>query len=112
MASALRETETETSDASAAGRPSRTWRWIAAAAALVIVAVGTLAVVSANGGHDEQQQASGDRSIAVAPKAVSAAPNTSRTSATCDDIAVQPAPLRRRAEGRLVRDVFARARSR
>src|SRR4029077_20845956 len=51
VSSALRETET--ADAPAPGRPSRTWRWIAAAAALVIVAVGTLAVVSANGGHDE-----------------------------------------------------------
>jgi hypothetical protein len=57
VSSALRETET--ADASAPARPSRTWRWIAAAAALVIVAVGTLAVVSANGGHDENQQATG-----------------------------------------------------
>jgi hypothetical protein len=75
VSSALRETEPETVDPPAPGRPSRTWRWIAAAAALVIVAVGTLAVVSANGGHDEQQQASGDRSTALAPKAVSSAPN-------------------------------------
>ena len=73
VSSALRETET--ADAPAPARRSRTWRWIAAAAALVIVAVGTVAVVSANGGHDEQQQAAGDRSTAVAPKAVSAAPN-------------------------------------
>ena len=57
VSSALRETEPETADPPAPGRPSRTWRWIAAAAALVIVAVGTLAVVSANSGHDEQQQA-------------------------------------------------------
>jgi hypothetical protein len=73
VSSALRETET--ADAPAPARPSRTWRWIAAAAALAIVAVGTLAVVSANGGHDEKQQAAGDRSTALAPKAVSAAPN-------------------------------------
>jgi hypothetical protein len=75
VSSALRETEPEIADAPAPGRPSRTWRWIAAAAALVIVAVGTLAVVSANGGHDEEQQAAGDRSTTLAPKAVSAAPN-------------------------------------
>ncbi len=75
VSSALRETEPATADPPAPARPSRTWRWIAAAAALVIVAVGTLAVVSANGGHDEKQQASGDRSTALAPKAVSAAPN-------------------------------------
>jgi hypothetical protein len=76
VSSALRETENaENPDAPVPARPSRTWRWIAAAAALVIVAFGTLAVVTANGGHDEQQQAAGDRSTALAPKSVSAAPN-------------------------------------
>ena len=76
VSSALRETESvdAPADAPAPARPSRTWRWIAAAAALVIVVVGTLAVIMANGGPDKQQ-AAGDRSTALAPKAVSAAPN-------------------------------------
>jgi hypothetical protein len=77
VASALHETESVDAPASAAAtaRPSRAWRWIAAAAALVIVAAGTLAVITASGGHDDKQQAAGDRSTALAPKAVSAAPN-------------------------------------
>jgi hypothetical protein len=35
-------------------RPSRTWSWIAAAAAVVVLLVGGLALLTAEGGHDEQ----------------------------------------------------------
>ena len=49
VSNALRETEAP------ARRPARAWRWIAAAAALVVVVTGTVAVVTARGGHDEQQ---------------------------------------------------------
>jgi hypothetical protein len=48
-----RRTDTAATD----GRRLHAWRWVAAAAAVVIVAVGGLAIVTAEGGHDEQQAA-------------------------------------------------------
>jgi hypothetical protein len=49
VSKALRESEEP------ARRPSRAWRWMAAAAALVVLVTGTLALVTARGGNDEQQ---------------------------------------------------------
>ena len=49
VSNALQET------AEPARTPSRAWRWMAAAAALVVLVTGTVAVVTARGGNDEQQ---------------------------------------------------------
>jgi hypothetical protein len=62
-----------------ARRPSRAWRWMAAAAALVVLVTGTLAIVTARGGHDEQQATAPVRTPEAAAdatsKAVSGAPD-------------------------------------
>lgn len=42
-------------EAPAPARPSKAWRWIAAAAVIVVVLVAGLALLTANGGHDERQ---------------------------------------------------------
>jgi hypothetical protein len=63
-----------------ARRPSRAWRWVAAAAAVVVVAAGTLAIVTAKGGHDDRDTAAPVRTPAaaagsVAPTASAAVPS-------------------------------------
>jgi hypothetical protein len=75
VTTALREADTDVP----ARRPSRAWRWVAAAAAVVVVGAGTLAIVTAKGGHDDRQTAAPVRTPAAegsaAPKALSAVPN-------------------------------------
>jgi hypothetical protein len=64
----------ESEPAAAPSRPSHLWRWVAAAAAVIVVLVGTLVIVTANGGHDEPQANRSERT-SLSPKAVSATPD-------------------------------------
>ena len=73
VSTALRETAV--APPGAGSRPSRTWRWIAAAAAGVVVMAGGLALLTADGGHDEQRAST----PANTPKAADSA--TPRTAA-------------------------------
>ena len=70
VSTALRERAPET----VPSRPSYRWRWVAVAAAVVAVLVGTLVVVTANGGHDEQQATENGRA-ALSPKALATTPD-------------------------------------
>jgi hypothetical protein len=73
VTTAMRESESYADPAPPrAARSSRAWRWIAAAAAVVVVLAVGLALLSANGGHDEEQ-ATRHRDATVAPKAAGSA---------------------------------------
>jgi hypothetical protein len=52
VSTALREADAARASAPA---PARAWRWIAIAAAVIVVLAGGLALLTANGGHDEPQ---------------------------------------------------------
>lgn len=61
-------------DAPAPARLSRAWRWLAAAAVIVVLLVGGLALLTAQGGHDEPQ-ASRTRPAAGSPPSLKLAPD-------------------------------------
>jgi hypothetical protein len=71
VSTALREADAAPARAPA-GTPSRAWRWIAIAAAIVVVVAGGLALLTANGGHVEEQATRREGSV-LAPESIAAA---------------------------------------
>jgi hypothetical protein len=73
----MRESETAAPSSgrrTSRGRTSPGWRWIAVAAAVVVVLVGTLVLLTAQGGHDDER-AIGDKKVALTPEAAAAVPD-------------------------------------